>query len=409
LFFLSNDLPGNLYIQEAVTQTTLTGAWKMITWVYDGSGAASGCTTYINGTSTMPVPSAFTYKDTLGGNTTLGAGDLDVGRFPGGNYFPGSVADLSVWSKELSAGEVTTLYNQGTGIAGKPLDVSGFSSLDGWWRMGDQPGDSTAVGGLINDASISGNNLSAINTVAGDIVLESPGEAFWNLLSLGTDGIDERVNVGNDSTFSGTNQQFSAAVWFKTGAGGTADIFGKWFGLPERDWVIFLTGGLIQAHMNTSSGPQFATTIGTFNDSAWHLAVMTWDGTDLVIDVDGGSDRQSTGVTDRLGNSGSDVLMGARDGGGGTALSFYSGRFDEVSFFNAPLSAAQCVEMYHGGAPIDLTAHSASANLIHWWRCGDATFDGIALGQASVFDIIGTSHGFQANMDFADLAEDVPT
>jgi hypothetical protein len=244
--------------------------------------------------------------------------------------------------------------------------------------------------------------------VAGDIVLESPGEAFWNLLSLGTDGIDERVNMGSVANFSGLNQTFSAAVWFKTSVGGTADIFGKWFGLPERDWVIFLNGGLIQAHMNTSTGPQFASTLGTFNDGAWHLAVISWDGSTLAVDVDGGSDRQTTAVPDRLGNTGSDVLLGARDSGGGTAISFYNGRFDEASFYNVALSAAQCIEMYGAGKPIDLTVHSANANLLHWWRCGDATFDGIALGQASVFDVVGSSDGFQSNMDLADLIEDVP-
>lgn len=408
LFFLCNSLGGNLYIQEAVSQTILYGAWKMVTWTYDGSGLAAGCTTYINGTSTMPVPSALTYRDTLGTNSTLGGGDLDIGRYPGGNFFPGSVADLSVWSAELTPAEVATLYNQGAGIAGKPLDISGFANLDGWWRMGDGPGDSTAPGGEIFDQSPNGNDLAAINTIAADIVLQSPGEPFWNLLSCGVDGIDERVNMGSAADFSGLNQVFTAAVWFKTTQVTTADIFSKWAGLATRDWVVFLNAGLIQAYMNTSVGPQFAGTVGTFNDNLWHLAIMTWDGATLAVDIDGGSDRQTTAVADRLGPSGSEVLLGARDTGGPTAISFYNGRFDEASFYDVALTAAQCVEMYNAGTPVDLTAHSASANLIHWWRCGDATFDAIALGQPSIWDIIGASNGIQVNMDASDLASDVP-
>lgn len=409
LFFLCNSLGGNLYIQEAVTQTTLSGAWKMITWEYNGSGLASGCTTYINGTSTMPVPSGATYRDTLGGSTTLGGGELAIGRYPGGNYFPGSVADLSIWSASLSPAEIATLYNQGSGIAGKPLDITGFANLDGWWRMGDGSGDSSAPGGEIFDQSPNGNDLLAINTAAGDIVTESPGEAFWNLLSLGTDGIDERVNMGSAADFSGLDQDFTSAVWFKTSAAGPSDIFGKWLGLATRDWVIFMTGGLVYGYMQTSTGTPAAATVSAYNDGAWHLVVMSWSAASgITIDIDGGAERVSTVAADRLGNAGSDVLLGARDNGGGTAAVFYNGRFDEPSFYSRALTAAECVEMYNGGSPVDLTQHSANADLLHWWRCGDATFDGIAAGQASVWDIIGTSHGFQTNMNWADLTEDTP-
>ena len=410
LFFLCNSLGGNLYIQEAVSQTTLTGAWKMITWAYSGSGLASGCTTYINGTSTMPVPSGLTYRDSLGANSTLGAGELAVGRYPGGNYYAGHVADLSVWSAELTPAEVATLYNQGTGIAGKPLDISGFANLDGWWRMGDGPGDSTAPGGEIFDQGPNGNDLASINTIAADIVVQSPGEPFWNLLSLGTDGIDEWINLGSAADFSGANQPFSAAVWFKTTQATTADIFSKWGG-AFPDWVIYLSGGLIYGYMQDGGGGlPFAASVGAHNDGLWHLAVMSWSVADgITIDIDGGADRvTNAAVATRLGPVGSEVHLAARDTGGPTAISFYNGRFDEPSFYSRALTAAECVEMYNAGCPVDLTSHSASANLLHWWRCGDATFDGIATGQPSVWDIAGAADGWQTNMDWADLAEDVP-
>jgi hypothetical protein len=314
---------------------------------------------------------------------------------------------LSIWSASLSPAEIATLYNQGSGIAGKPLDITGFANLDGWWRMGDGSGDSSAPGGEIFDQSPNGNDLLAINTAAGDIVTESPGEAFWNLLSLGTDGIDEFVNLGNDPGFSGSDQPFSAAVWFKTTQGGTADIFGKWGGALARDWVIFLSGGQIQGYMGATAGPAFASTVGLFNDGDWHLAVMSWDGTTLAIDVDGGADRQTTAVPDRVGNPGSRVYLAGRETFGPTAISLYNGRFDEPSFYNLALTAAECVEMYNAGSPIDLNDLSPGLP-IHWWRCGDATFDGIATGQASVWDVVGNADGFQTNMDWADMAEDTP-
>ena len=198
---------------------------------------------------------------------------------------------------------------------------------------------------------------------------------------------------------------------FKTSAGGTADIFGKWQGLANRDWVIFLNAGKIQAYMQDGGGlTPFASTVGTFNDGAWHLAVMTWDGTaqELTIDVDGGADRVTTAVASRLGPVGSDVVIAARDNGGGTYVSHLSGRVDEPAFWSSALSAVEIASLYNGGTPVSPVTHAASASLVSWWRMGDNTFDSVATTQAAVFDVVGSNDGFQDNMEDADMAEDVP-
>ena len=56
----------------------------------------------------------------------------------GSGYFLGNIDEVSLFDVELSAANVTTLYNDGF-----PATVGGDTGLVGWWRMGD--------GGIIGD------------------------------------------------------------------------------------------------------------------------------------------------------------------------------------------------------------------------------------------------------------------
>ena len=46
--------------------------------------------------------------------------------------YNGNIDEVAVWDSELSAGEVTAIYN-----GGKPKDLSGLSPVS-WWRMGEE-------------------------------------------------------------------------------------------------------------------------------------------------------------------------------------------------------------------------------------------------------------------------------
>ena len=412
--FISHDTSAAYYIQQSQTQTVAFGRWVMLTFKYTGAtGSAADITMYINGVpqGSFPQPSGFTWWDRLGAASIQGGADLTLGMGSNLAYFNGKMADCSFWSVALSDAEVTALYNSaGAGQFGQPLDISGYANLEGWWRMGDGAGDDTGAGGEVFDQSGNGNDVAPSNMTASNIVSNSPG-SFWNNVSCGFDGVDERVNVGNDASFSGTGD-FTAAAWFKTSAGGTADIFGKWAGLGSRDWVLFLNSGAIQGYMQDGAGgvPFAGTSASTYNDGAWHLAVMTFNSTagELTIDLDGGTDRVTVAVASRMGSSGSDVMIAARDNGSGGGTSHLSGRVDEPAFWSSALSASEIVELYNGGAPVSPVTHSANASLLHWWRMGDNTFDSVASSQAACFDVVGSSDGWQSNMENSDMGEDVP-
>tara|TARA_R100000152_G_C6778285_1_gene208826 strand:- start:2168 stop:3130 length:963 start_codon:yes stop_codon:yes gene_type:complete len=107
---------------------------------YDGSTNASGAKLYIDGN----VKSKTTHRDNLGNDTTVNAIDVNVGRADFGNYFDGYISHVSVWNKELTTADITTIYN-----SGKPGNLSSSmaassSNLIAWWKCGDGISGSTA-------------------------------------------------------------------------------------------------------------------------------------------------------------------------------------------------------------------------------------------------------------------------
>ena len=116
--------------------------------------------------------------------------------------------------------------------------------------------------------------------------------------------VSTSVVVGNDATFLA--QATLRQRRFKTSAGGTADIFGKWAGLGSRDWVLFLNSGAIEATCRTEPAAYRLRAPASTHRWRWHLAVMTFNSTagELTIDLDGGTDRVTVAVASRMGSSG---------------------------------------------------------------------------------------------------------
>lgn len=96
-----------------------------------------------------------------------------------------------------------------------------------------------------------------------------------------------------------------------------------------------------------------------------------------------------------------DTWFGRNTGG-----NYINGYMDEISIWNVYFSDAQCGELYNGGTPMDLSKHTASANLQHWWRMGDPT------GPSAYSTIIdagsGSNNISMVNMTSSNINTDVP-
>ena len=141
------------------------GQWVHVAATYDGRGgdtANAGINLYFNAAleSTTNI-TAGTYVAMS--NTSS---PVQIGADPSwtNNYMNGKIDEISVFNTALSSEDITNIYNSGT-----PNDLSSYSSLVHWWRMGD--GDTFPT---ITDNK--GNNDGTMTNMALDDIVENvPG------------------------------------------------------------------------------------------------------------------------------------------------------------------------------------------------------------------------------------------
>lgn len=111
-FMLGNGgstFPGDYWWTNSDTSLTAS-AWNHVVCTYDNSGTFAGMKTYING-----VLSTDTDNGTVG-TATNNSMDLWIGnRNTEDQPLQGDIDEVGVWSRAITVGEVTELYNSGTG------------------------------------------------------------------------------------------------------------------------------------------------------------------------------------------------------------------------------------------------------------------------------------------------------
>lgn len=127
------------------TSSISANTWAHITVTYLGNQKTSGVTFFINGAASGDSTTKNTLSGTVNGqNCTIGKRNT--------SYFNGHIDEVTFWNKELSASEVSDLYNSGT-----PPDVSALSFFNStdcalWIRGEDNVNDSSgnALNGTIS-------------------------------------------------------------------------------------------------------------------------------------------------------------------------------------------------------------------------------------------------------------------
>lgn len=135
---------------QSVGVTPNSGQWIHILATYDGTANANGIKLYIDG-----VPNAQGTASSTGINSFTSS-EPNIGRLTGQNQwnFEGNIDEVSVWNSELSASDVTTIYNGGV-----PNDISSLSPLS-WWRMGEEANYTGRNWDLIDQGSGGNNGFS---------------------------------------------------------------------------------------------------------------------------------------------------------------------------------------------------------------------------------------------------------
>jgi len=169
-FTLRNDnSASNSIISQTGNATVTSGAWAHWAFTYDGSEDEGGCTAYKDGSAITLTNSNNGLTGTIANAAPLrvGANGVSAANFVIANYM-----FLSVHPSEISAGNVTSLYNSGSPIDPRTL---GFWSAanDFFWPLGAPPDSATDSGGYV-DYGDTGVDGSGENLEGADIEEDSP-------------------------------------------------------------------------------------------------------------------------------------------------------------------------------------------------------------------------------------------
>jgi hypothetical protein len=137
------------------TSNLSINTWYHVACTYDGRGgstAYNGITLYINGVAESVTTSGGGY--TAMSNTSQ---NVEIGKHLT-NELLGNIDETAIFNTELSASDVTAIYNNGV-----PNDISCLSPLS-WWRMGeDATFDLVDNGSGGNDGTSQNMGLSSIS------------------------------------------------------------------------------------------------------------------------------------------------------------------------------------------------------------------------------------------------------
>ena len=272
---------------------------------------------------------------------SLGTTDLEIGYDTANNdeYYAGDMDDVSIWSRALTSGEVTELYDSGTGKKPTSRITEGVQLY--------LPLDTNA-----DDYSGNGNN----GTVSG----ATPTTGILNG-GYDFDGTNDYIDGGSDASVQITGD-LSLSFWINLDSIGTVYpmIYANSVSSDARTYEVQV--GLNDSGSSTSIGFRhgsgtlvrktttgYPLTIGT-----WHHVVITRkgnDATDIKIYVDGSEeaaslDQGTTGVTSAV-PSGGELSIGAWNLLG---IGYVDGKMDEIFIFDRVLNTDEISELYNAGA-----------------------------------------------------------
>ena len=233
--------------------------------------------------------------------------------------------------------------------------------------------------------------------------------SFSNTKSILLDGIDDYVNVADNSNLSfgngTTDSPFSFSTWIKMTDATRFFLLSKGSVFSTNYEYLLNTNAsdkiglsLYDSSNNSRIGRLYNTPLTSYENQWVHIC-STYNGNGLSSGIK--VYLNGVRVDDTDSNSGTYVAMenGSRDLNIGRSETgtYASGLIDEVAVFNSELSQSDITAIYGSGVPTSL----ASLSPLSWWRCGDGDTSPILTDNGS-----GGNNGTMTN--FTTFSTDVP-
>ncbi len=380
--------------KDTTVSNIADGSWHHLATVHDGTLLHI----YLDGVKqnsyTITAPTS-----EIGNNFIIGRYTLSSLSF-----FNGELSNISVFNTALSTPNIETLYNNGT------PEASISHSPVSWWKL-----DNTTTGIQDSASSNNGTNNGAteyagfVNELAGEslgmnsanlVVSDLQQTSGYSPYALDFDGIDDRLNCGNDSSLQITGAM-TISYWVKgactNGASGVSTFDsinspGYIFGPNSSGLVSFILADTGSSIKKVDSTQQITTT-------EWHHIVGVYTpSVSMKIYIDGQlSKNETSNIPSSQHAAGNDFVIGYRP------CCKIDGQISNVSIWNTDLSFTEVTEIYNESVPGNLHNFSGTTP-VSWWQLGsNSSYNS---GAWTCLDEIGTnnatSYGNMTNSDIVD-------
>lgn len=310
-----------------------TSTWYHI--VFTTSGSTNNI--YINGTLQTTANAVQTNDSTSGAY---------LGCFNDGGsnkaFFSGKMDEVALWTRELSATEVTELYNSGEPRI-YPFDGAISNRLVSEILMN---GDATDSSGNGYDFSVTGATLTT--------GVDSSSNSAYNFSGTGDDYLED----SDASTYLSGQGALTIETWIKSDVTNTDKGFYRAATSSGADGAAGIdirydadSGGTIAFNLKYATGTatryESATGIQTTN---WQHVVVVWQtGTPVKMYIDGSLDTPSTS-TGNITGAVTDVQTLIIGKGVKESTTSWDGKIDTFRLWSRPLSSTEISYLYNSGS-----------------------------------------------------------
>lgn len=225
-----------------------------------------------------------------------------------------------------------------------------------------------------------------------------------NNYSLLFDGVNDYLTGGNILNYDHATA-FSISLWVKPqNLSAQRAIFSKaGTDANVRGFMLYHdSSGALYLQMRSSGANSAFIFTTTLTAGVWQHIVLTYSGNSNISGarVYKNSIVGNTPTSAALSGTwleSQNFLIAARGSG-----FYFSGKIDEITVWDKALSQSEIDELYDLGTPTVPSAHSASANLVNYWRMGDGD------SFSTILDNKGSNNLTMTNMNASSIVEDVP-
>src|SRR5882724_9920007 len=273
--------------------------------------------------------------------SAVDANRLNLGSQNGASSLLGSLDDVRVYTRALSADEIKRLYNIGGTVKLNSTLPGPQSGLVGWWTFDGKD----MAGNYAFDKSGNGNRGTLTSGPARTI--GKIGQA------LTFDGVSGYVNMGNPTSLKlSGSATWSAWVKINSCPSGQCVIISKRGFAGDRGWEFYANDSVgfdiiaVDSADNTNSADR--STVGTYA-GVWTHVVGVYNASALTLDIyiNGKNDNSGLGgtVASAQNDSSQNVNIGRRP----TDFGYFPGLLDDVRVYNRALSAEEIKRLYNMG------------------------------------------------------------